>query len=241
MASALGSLAAALKAVSLEKIKLAIAILRDLIIAGLFILLLAFPAFVNDRLVNAGFEEGSLVGLKWKRRAVATDTQLKEATLQISTLRTRLDATQKALNDLERQAPSASRANLAQVQRENEEVARGSDAALVGIRRTISTNERAVAQASETLSDDARWAVIFGGDRTLEAAQHEMGRAQQAGIPASRIVHRQGSFRSVAILPTREAALAILVRARRLQADAYAVNLATWCPSLQEAGTHYTC
>src|SRR5947207_6195399 len=45
-----------------------IVVLRDATLLGLAGLLLVFPARFNDLLVSAGFEEGSIVGFKWKAK-----------------------------------------------------------------------------------------------------------------------------------------------------------------------------
>ena len=46
------------------------ALLRDIALAALAVLLLVFPTTFNDRLTQAGFEEGSFAGLKWKAKLV---------------------------------------------------------------------------------------------------------------------------------------------------------------------------
>jgi len=63
-----------------------VALLRDGAIFVLALLLIVFPLQFNSILVNAGFEEGSLVGFKWKSTLVESDRALKDAQGTISDL-----------------------------------------------------------------------------------------------------------------------------------------------------------
>ena len=78
----------------------------------------------------------------------------------------------------------------------------------------------------------ATWGVVFGGDSTLDAARSEVDvAARKHGIPNAAIYLRSGSYRSVAVgSADRSAAQAILGRARQRRADAYIVNMNSWCP-----------
>src|SRR4051794_5816821 len=61
-----------------------LALSRDFVLVALFLLLLAAPAFIGDRLSSAGFEEGSVMGFKWKKKAERlgdTSRQLEQALL----------------------------------------------------------------------------------------------------------------------------------------------------------------
>ena len=101
-----------------------VAVLRDLFIFALGVLFLAFPTRLNEILVSAGIEEGSIVGLKWKKGFVQTNESLKLAEDSISKLRSEnevwrklaLDAQDRAISamsqvDLERLKASAQRAD----------------------------------------------------------------------------------------------------------------------------------
>ncbi|MDH5651781.1 MAG: cell division protein ZapB [Gammaproteobacteria bacterium] len=63
-----------------------VALLRDLSVFVFAILLLAYPSKLNDILINAGFEEGSIVGFKWKRGVVELNQKLQIALDTIETL-----------------------------------------------------------------------------------------------------------------------------------------------------------
>ena len=76
-----------------------VSLLRDGAIFILALLLIVFPMQFNSILVNAGFEEGSLVGFKWKSKLVETDKALKDAQATISNLQAKNDELVKALED----------------------------------------------------------------------------------------------------------------------------------------------
>ncbi|MGE6105594.1 hypothetical protein ACLHZT_18585 [Aeromonas veronii] len=76
-----------------------VALLRDGAILILAVLLVAFPVQFNSILVNAGFEEGSIVGFKWKKGLVQSNNALQDAQNTISKLQGENDNLLKALND----------------------------------------------------------------------------------------------------------------------------------------------
>ena len=76
-----------------------VSLLRDGAIFVLALLLLAFPMQFNSILVNAGFEEGSVVGFKWRSKLVESDKALKDAQATISELQAKNDELVRALED----------------------------------------------------------------------------------------------------------------------------------------------
>ena len=74
-----------------------ISLLRDLSLLVLAVLLIVFPRALNSVLTSAGFEEGSLVGFKWKAKLVDYDTALKEAQATIVSLQAQNNDLVKAL------------------------------------------------------------------------------------------------------------------------------------------------
>lgn len=76
------------------------------------------------------------------------------------------------------------------------------------------------------------WAVVFGGDTTLDAAKHEINvTAKKMGIADAVIYLRNGSYRSIARFNDRSGAEETLGKARAIRADAYLVDLNKWCPT----------
>ena len=76
-----------------------VSLLRDASLLLVVILLVLFPDKFNSILVNAGFEEGSLVGLKWKAKVVETNDALEEAMATIDRLEREKDGLYKALDE----------------------------------------------------------------------------------------------------------------------------------------------
>src|SRR5262245_31809255 len=74
-----------------------VSLLRDGALFVLALLLVAFPGQFNTILVNAGFEEGSVVGFKWKSKLVESNQVLQEAQTQIVTLQGENDKLLKEL------------------------------------------------------------------------------------------------------------------------------------------------
>ncbi len=64
-----------------------VSLLRDAALLSLAILLVAFPNQFNDMLVAAGFEEGSVVGFKWKSKLIDSNEALQKAEATIESLR----------------------------------------------------------------------------------------------------------------------------------------------------------
>jgi hypothetical protein len=76
-----------------------VSLLRDGALFALALLLIAFPSQFNSILVNAGFEEGSFVGFKWKSKLIENDNALKSAHATIANLQARNDELLVALQD----------------------------------------------------------------------------------------------------------------------------------------------
>jgi hypothetical protein len=74
-----------------------VAVLRDGSLFLIVALLLLLPNQFNAILVKAGFEEGSLVGLKWKSRLASSDQALQAAQVALSDLEKKNDELVKAL------------------------------------------------------------------------------------------------------------------------------------------------
>lgn len=89
------------------------------------------------------------------------------------------------------------------------------------------------------------WGVVFGGDKTLSAAQDEMKNAAKWGLADARIYLRDGMYRSVSYSADNASAQVHLrtAIANVPKRQPYLVNLSTWCPEpipTTEAGTDIT-
>lgn len=89
--------------------------------------------------------------------------------------------------------------------------------------------KRGLAQIAAMRGENATWAVVFGADRTTEAARQEIQQARQAGIPGGELVQREGRMRGVARFDDRAEAELALEKARSFRKDAYVVRMDSWC------------
>jgi len=198
-----------------------------LLLAGL---LLLFPTKLNDLLVNAGFEEGSIVGFKWKARLVQSDEALQNAQATITDLKAQLEKTTKALSDAQARAGDGSLgASVRKIEDENRQIAAASAEVQTTLKSTIASNAPLVEKAQSSVAASGGWGVVFGSDVTLPAAQDEIARASRAGIPKGAIYFRSGYYASVAVVESRTTAQDYLALAKRFRLDAYIVSMATWC------------
>lgn len=222
-----------------------VALLRDFSIVVLFGLLMLAPPFVRSRLEGAGFVEGEIMGLKWKTRAkelgdtsrdleqtlVEAQRQLERQAGTIEANQALIAALSKRLGDspaVEAVASDSSRVLAA---------TRAVDASVAGaLQRAAPTVEKARQAAG-----DARWAVVFGGDPTREAAQYEADLARRRGLPPVQLFLRHGWYRTVAPTADRATSQKVLELARRRRASAYVVDLTAWCPSARREGDLVVC
>ncbi len=209
-----------------------IAVLRDASIFLLAVLLLVFPLKLNALLTDAGFEEGSIVGFKWKAKLVSSDEALKDANAQLTDMRTQHDQLLTLLNEVSAQVHDPKlEQRIAQTRQVSSAVLKTALAVQASTEATIGANASLVNKAIGA-TDPKGWGVVFGGDTSLQAADYEVRtRAKQAGLPNPTVYLRQGSYRSVAISPDRDGAEAALAKARIQRQDAYLVSLTSWCPN----------
>jgi uncharacterized protein YfcZ (UPF0381/DUF406 family) len=221
-----------------------VALLRDSALFILAFLLLVFPASFNTLLTKAGFEEGSLVGFKWKSKLVESDAALKEARATITDLKVQLDKTSQALADTEAKLNDPDlKEKLAKLQEENKQVNASSSRVETSVSDTIAANAPLVEKAQTSVSNSGSWGVVFSGDATIDAAKYEAQTiAPKLGIPSAAIFHdRNGSFRCVSVVESRAQAEQVLTRAKQRRADAYIVNMANWCPTSTDKGEYREC
>jgi len=89
-----------------------------------------------------------------------------------------------------------------------------------------------------------RFAIVFGADRPRDQANDQLALAQRLRAGELLLFRRQGLFRSAALFATRAEANRHLPAFRALNryaADAYVVDLATWCPGVEPTGEVVDC
>ncbi|PZD70185.1 hypothetical protein C1752_17114 [Acaryochloris thomasi RCC1774] len=93
-------------------------LLRDASLFSLFILLLIAPTILNERLIKAGFEEGTVAGFKWKKQLSKTDNDLVQAAQQIDALNKRVNESNKIIAALEQSESGSQTVNAADAQKQ---------------------------------------------------------------------------------------------------------------------------
>ncbi|WP_026224358.1 hypothetical protein [Methyloversatilis thermotolerans] len=134
-----------------------VAVLRDGALFLLAALLILFPATFNSILVNAGFEEGSLVGFKWKSKLIESNSALEEAQATIAQLQARNDELLKALSDAggAGRSPELER-RLSVFERENAQLKVSTESTQNKVADAIQANTPLVERALSTLSPAQR-------------------------------------------------------------------------------------
>jgi hypothetical protein len=208
-----------------------VSLLRDFTLFGLVLLLMAFPATFNSILERAGFEEGSLAGMKWRSKLVASDAALKEARAAIGDLQKKNDEISNALTQISQATKDpAVKGSIVSLKQDTKWVQATAKQAQASVSTTIASSAPLV---SKVLSaKDGPWAVVWSGDATLASAKYETDvEAPKLQLTNPAVFFRQGSYRSVALAGEKQIADQLLIRARGRRSDAYIVNMSTWCPS----------
>lgn len=216
-----------------------VALLRDSLLFVIGLLLLFFPNRLNDVLVKAGFEEGSVVGFKWKAGLAKSDLALRESQSVNYTLKSQLDSMSKLLREAQSKITDPQfKVKVSEAEKKNAQIKAFSRSTQQSISSTLSSNSALVKSAQESVNQNSSWGVVFSGDATLAAAKYEIEvAAPKLGIPNAVIYHRQGSFRSVSIVNDRQEAEQILIKAKKRRMDSYIVPMSTWCQNFkQESG-----
>lgn len=140
----------------------AFALLRDLTLFAVVILLLVFPATFNSILTNAGFEEGSFAGLKWKRQFYDTDTALRTAQDTITSLQARNSDLLKALTESKSGAPDLKqREELAKLESASRATSEAAMQVQASVGATLAINEPLVNKARAVISVEAPPSSVF--------------------------------------------------------------------------------
>ena len=220
-----------------------VALFRDLALFILALLLLVFPATFNSILSNAGFEEGSFVGFKWKPKLLNADAALKEAQALITDLREQNDKMSKALAEAQSKLNDpALKEQYAKLEESNKQLNVASTRVEDSVASTIASNAPLVEKVQSAADKNSQWGIIFGGDATLDAAKYEVEKvAPKLEIPNASIYFRQGSYRSVSVVGSRSEAEQVLPKARQRRPDAYIVNMSAWCPNSNEKNGYREC
>lgn len=211
-----------------------IVILITLIIVLLFLL---SPITFNKVLTDAGFEEGSVVGFKWKNKLIESDQLLKDLKQQNKDL---IEQNQSLLSFISKKEPLLSTEatnNLNTLTQNNNKL--------------IDRNIKLGAKADVIISDNSSLLVnsktknigiVFSADTELSLALYEVTTiAKKFNIPNAKIFYRNNSYRSVSLVNNLEEANDVLYKARQKRPDSYIVDLNTWCKNSIEQYNYIKC
>lgn len=219
-----------------------VSLMRDSALLLLAVLLIAFPSTLNSILVNAGFEEGSFVGFKWKSKLVDSDAALKEARSTISDLQKKNNEMANALAEANAKLNDSSfQKRVAKLEKENKKLYAATQQVQASVSNTIASSAPLVDSILAQTSTH-KWGVVFSGNPTLEIAKDELDSvAEKYNLPNAAIYNRKGSYRSVSVVSDRQQAIRILSRAKEWRDDAYIVNMSKWCPNFKKEAGIYEC
>lgn len=206
-----------------------IALLRDALLLLLGVLLMLWPAAINSMLVAAGFEEGSFAGLQWKAKLTQSDGSLVKAQALIADLKDQNERLNQALSQARPQGASQT-PDGASLERINQALAAKTDRVQSALTSSLAANSELVQKAQSQTAQATTWGVVYGGDRALADARYETGPvASKLGLSGATVYLRQGSYRSVVTSTDRLQATQMLKKAQERRADAYLVDMASWC------------
>ena len=207
-----------------------VALLRDALLLLLGVLLILWPGAINGMLVAAGFEEGSFAGLQWKARLTQSDGSLVKAQALIADLKDQNERLNQALSQARAQGSGPAN-DGASLERLNQVLAAKTDRVQSALTSSLAANSDLVQKAQSQSAQATTWGVVYGGDRTLANASYETGPiASKLRLSGATVYLRQGSYRSVVTNTDRLQAAQLLKKAQERRADAYLVDMASWCP-----------
>jgi hypothetical protein len=123
-----------------------LALLRDSVLFLLALFLVFAPRQLNGMLERAGFEEGVLVGFKWKSTVAESNRALDEAHAAIAALQTKNDELVKALADANGKLKDPALTNrIATLEAENAKLRVTSTQVQTTVAQTIQANQTALA------------------------------------------------------------------------------------------------
>jgi hypothetical protein len=221
-----------------------VTIIKDLVLLILILLLFLCPEVIQDILARSGVKKANIMGMELETGFAKSDLQLKEAQMTITNLSGRLDSTNMLLTATQQGGAGDPklRQEIAKAQTMNEQEVRATETVQKSIEQTISTNAPLATKVQKAVNSDEQWGVVWSGDADLQGATYEVTTiAQKFELPNARVYFRQGSYRSVSIVDSRQEAKEVLNRAKKRRGDAYIVPMNVWCSSSEEGDGFVRC
>lgn len=217
-----------------------LALLRDSVLVALFGMLVISPAFIGERLALAGFEEGEMMGFKWKNKAETygaaaneLKVKLEEAVRTINRQKKQLTAATDELNKVKSSLNDPAQiASLEETVSKNVSVQQRASASKSRAVRTLTRTQPTLADAKSSVLGGVTEAIVLGSDRSLEAAKHEANKAANLGFPSVGIYLRKGVYATLS-LPETGADKYLAVAKRHMRSDSYKIDFTRFCPSTE--------
>jgi hypothetical protein len=218
-------------------------LLRDLFLFLLAMMLVVFPSTFNNVLTKAGFEEGSFAGLTWRKKLDSSNSALNDAQMTINDLKKQLDETTKGLVEAQAKLNDpVLKDKLGKIEERGVKLDAVTTQVSNSVSNTIASNATYVERAQKSADTGAQWGVVYGYDGNLQQAQYEVTRAAELyKILNPNIYLRQGIYRSVSVVGNRDQAEQELPSVRQRRADAYIVNMTSWCPNAVKQNGYVEC
>ena len=147
------------------KLKDVTSTVRDVLLLGLFILLLTWPKFINDRLATAGFTKGSIAGFEWETQLKSSTEQTKAAGETVQKANENYSDLVARLNDLEHKVTDpAVKSEVKSLGQAAEKSRLEIETADNTLKRSLATQQQIVASIAPSSVADTGW--IFAGRLT---------------------------------------------------------------------------
>jgi hypothetical protein len=152
-----------------------VSLLRDATLFLLAALLVVFPTTFNSILVQAGFEEGSIVGFKWKSKLIESNSALQEAQSTIADLQKKNDEMAKVLAEANTKLADPSFGErIIKLEHENSQLKEATQQVQTTVSRTIESNtpfvEKALSLSNQPTSSLRQTSDYLVGLQTLGIA-----------------------------------------------------------------------
>ena len=213
----------------------------EIIISSLTLIIVCLflfsPKSFNTILTDAGFEEGSVVGFKWKNKLLETDQVVKDLKQQNASLVKQNEELLTAINKSQKTNNTYNIDWLKDINDNNQN--------LLTKNTKLTTTAETIITENNTLlinNKNIKYGIVFSGDSNLPEALYEVTtQAKRFNLPDSKIFYRNNSYRSVSIVNDSDEAKDVLYRAKQKRSDSYLINLNTWCKNPVEKDNYIVC
>jgi len=149
-------------------------VLREGLLVIVFVLFLGFPAWINGRLSQAGFTEGSIAGFKWQNQIEESSRQAKDAGQAITDIQPKLQEMSARLSELAGKTTDSQTvkaiSDLSSTLRASEAKVRQADTA---VKSALVTQERVLSQVAPATVESTGW--MYVGELDESKTQWETG------------------------------------------------------------------